>query len=84
MKRKLEHITQDYWVVSNALRNPDNPGMKCGLALTTINSADTLRPEEWRLIELVHVLRYDIIEGNTKWRDSQKVTHSASILPMKG
>lgn len=82
--RRLEKITVDYWGVSYALRHPDAPDITVGDALTQINSSDRLRPEEWRLADLIHVLRFDLIEGNTKWREQPQVANSTSTLPTKG
>ena len=78
---RLEQTTMDYWVVSRAVRDPDAPGLECGDALGMLNSSDRLRPEEWRLADLMHVIRYDIIEGNTKWREQLQVVNSVSTLP---
>lgn len=83
MKRRLELITENYWLVSQSLRDPDSAALTCEKALHTINSSDRLRPEDWRLNELMHTLRFDIIEGNTEWRGNQRVVGSASILPMR-
>lgn len=79
----LERVTKDYWEVSHALNHPNGASMGCGDALRQLRSAETLRPEEWRLRELTHTIRYDIIEGNRKWREEQRVVGSASILRMK-
>ena len=81
---RLEQTTMDYWMVSSAVRAPDAPGLSCTDALSMLNSSDRLRPEEWRLTELMHVIRYDIIEGNTKWREQLRVANSVSILPTRG
>lgn len=83
-KRRLEQIVEDYWSVSTALRAPDAPDMTTETALHTLNSSDHLRLEEWRLMDLMHVIRFDIIEGNTKWREQRRVVNSVSILPTKG
>ncbi len=69
-KRRLEQITTDYWQVGYAVRHPDAPEMTVGDALTQLNSSDRLRPEEWRLTDLMHIIRFDLIEGNTKWRSA--------------
>ncbi len=84
MGRNLERITSDYWEVGVALNHPDSDPLSAESALKTLNSSDTLRPTDWRLSELMHTLRYDIIEGNTGWREKQRAIGSASILPMKG
>ncbi len=82
---RLEQAVSDYWRVSRTLRDPDAPGViTTERALRALNSSDQLRPEEWRLSKLMHVLRYDIIEGNTKWRDRRRVVNSVLILPTKG
>ena len=83
MKRRLELITENYWMVSHSLNHPSSDALSCEKALHTINSSDRLRPDEWRLNELMHTLRYDIIEGNTEWRGNQRVVGSALILPMR-
>ena len=83
-KPRLEQITTDYWNVSYALRHPDAPPLAVGDALTTLNSSDRLRPEEWRLTDLMHVIRFDLIEGNTKWREQRQEVNSPSIPPTKG
>ncbi len=82
---RLEQITADYWNVSITLRHPDAPGaLTTADALGALNSSDRLRPEEWRLQDLMHVIRYDIIEGNTKWREQLRVVNSVSTLPTRG
>jgi hypothetical protein len=82
---RLEQITADYWEVSRFLRDPDAPGdITAEKAFKTLSSSDRLRPTEWRLRELVHVITYDIIEGNTEWREQRRVINSVSILPTKG
>ncbi len=81
---RLTLITMDYWRVSRAVRDPKAPALECGDALNMLNSSDRLRPEEWRLMDLMHVIRYDIIEGNTKWREQLRVVNSVSILPTRG
>jgi len=83
MARNLLQITQDYWRVSWALRSPDGDGLTLttGRALLILNSSDRLRPEDWRLKDLMHVIRYDIIEGSTEWRDEQQATNSPSTPP---
>lgn len=80
---RLEAVTKAYWLASYGLRHPDAPPIATGTALKALCSSDRLRPEEWKLAELMHVVRYDIIEGNTQWRGNQKVRGLASILPMR-
>lgn len=84
-KRNLERITSDFWEVSVALNHPDSEALTAESALKALNSSDTLRPTDWHLAALMHDLRYDIIEGNTGWRQSEKqrAVGSASILPIK-
>lgn len=82
-KRRLEEITEAYWNVSSALNAPNAPALACGEALKQLSERDRLRPEEWRLSELMHTACFDIIEGNTEWREKQRATGSASILPMR-
>ncbi len=82
---RLEQTTADYWEVSKFLRDPDAPGnISHSEAFRILDSADYLRPEEWRLRELMHVITYDIIEGNTKWREQQRAVGSVLILHTKG
>lgn len=84
---RLEQSTYDYWLVSREVRAPDEgveDGITTEFALKILNSADCLRPEHWRLKEHMHVLRYDIIEGNTKWRTRKRIVGSISTLPMRG
>ncbi len=71
-KRRLEGITQAYWHVSSSLRAPDSQTMSCEQALALLNEGDRLRIEEWRLRELIHTARFDIIENSTSWRNPQK------------
>ncbi len=80
---RYEQIASDYWAASNSLRDPVSPAISCKEALDLIGSSDRLRPEEWRLSELMHVIRYDIIEGNTGWREKQRAVGSVLILPTK-
>ena len=82
---QLEHATQEYWNVSSALRLPGAKVLTCEDALTGCRAGPQLAPERWRLKEHFHVLAFDIIEGNTKWRKSNVVggDSSTSILPMR-
>jgi hypothetical protein len=82
-RRRLEEITEAYWAVGTALRHPDAPGLSCEHALALLNKGDKLRPEEWRLRELMHTARFDIIEGNTEWREKQQAIGSISTLPTR-
>ena len=82
--RNLERITSDFWEVSVALNHPDSAALTAESALKALNSSDTLRPTDWRLAASMHDLRYDIIEGNTGWRETRRNgTSSISTLPMR-
>ncbi len=84
MARDLIRITKDYWAVSHALKAPDGGALTTGDALKLLNSSDKLRPTDWRLRDLMHTIRYDIIEGHSEWREKRRVVGSVSILPTKG
>ena len=81
--KRYEQIASDYWGASYSLRDPRSPAITCQEAFELISSADRLRPEEHRLRELMHVIRYDIIEGNTEWREKQQVVGSVLTLPTR-
>jgi len=83
MARDLEGITLAYWEVRTAVHLPEAPAMTTEKALKKLLLSDKLRPEDWRLSALMHNVRYDIIEGNTEWRDKQLATGSISTLPTK-
>ncbi len=83
MARNLEHITQDYWRVSHGLKSPNAPVLTVEKALGALNSSDMLRPTDWRLNELMHTIRFDIIEGNSEWREEQRVAGSLLTLPTR-
>jgi hypothetical protein len=70
--KRLEKITQDYWAVSKAIKHPQEKGITCEVAFKKLSSADRLRPTEWRLMDLMHIIRYDLIEGNTEWRKDER------------
>jgi len=81
---RLEQITCNYWLVSRTLRDPGAPDtITTEQALKALSSSDRLRPEEWRLTDLMHVIRFDIIEGNTTWREQRRVVNSVLILPTR-
>ena len=82
-KRRFEQIASDYWAVSYALRDPLSPAISCQEALGLTRSADRLRPEEHQLRELMHIILYDIIEGNTGWREKRRVVGSVLTLHTK-
>lgn len=66
---KRELVTQTYWGVSYQVRHIDSPRtLTCGKAITMTLEGEKLPPEEWRLKNLLHILKYDIIEGKTEWR----------------
>jgi hypothetical protein len=86
VKRKysLRSITQAYWEVSYALEHPDAPPMTTQDAFKKLQIRDRLRPDsDWRLIELMHILTHDLIEGNQEWREKQPEQNTALILHMK-
>lgn len=79
MAKRYEQIVADYWEVSKFLRDPDAPGnISNSEAFELLRSSDRLRPTEWRLMELMHVITYDIIEGNTNWRPESKIASGGS------
>ncbi len=83
MARDLEAITLNYWKVSSAVNHPTAPSMSCEKAFKLLALSDKLRPTDWRLSKLMHDIRFDIVEGNSEWREKQRATGSVSILPMK-
>jgi len=81
---KLEDITQAYWRVASSYRIPTAPAQTVRQALETIHAADFLRPTDWRLAELMHTIKYDIIQGDNSWRSEEKrMVGSISILHTK-
>lgn len=80
---RYEQIASDYWDASYSLRDPASPAISCQKALELIGASDRLRPEEHRLRELMHVIRFDIIEGNTGWRVKQQAVGSILTLPTR-
>jgi len=83
MARDLEVITLNYWKVSSAVRHPNAPNMSCEKAFKLLRASDKLRPTDWRLADLMHVVRFDIVEGNAGWREKQRVAGSVSTLRTK-
>lgn len=83
MARDLRKITAAYWRVRSAVHHPDAPSLTTGEALQLLSSSDMLRPTDWRLTHLMHEVRYDIVEGNTRWRERRQVAGSISTLRMK-
>ncbi len=83
MARDLEAITLNYWKVGNAVRHPDAPSMSCEKAFKLLRASDKLRPTDWRLSDLMHVIQFDIVEGNDEWRDKRRVAGSVSTLRTK-
>ncbi len=83
--KRLEEIINAYWAVGTALRHPTAEGMTTSNALGLLNQSDRLNPvaDELKLGDEMHTLRYDIIEGNTEWREKRVVQGLASILHMR-
>lgn len=77
--KRLEEIAAAYWQVGTALRHPAAPAITVEEALTALRIRDKCRPEEWRLAANMHEITFDIIEGNTKWREKRKVQDSRLI-----
>ncbi len=84
-QKRLEEVITAYWVVGTALRHPDAEPLSTSGAIKLLNQGDRLRLDgsEAKLSEEMHTLKYDIIEGNTEWREKRVVHGSASILPMR-
>lgn len=83
---RLGKMTLHYWEVSKSTRAPvkdTDIKMPYDLAFKKLFEAMNTRPEEWRLSDHVHVLRFDLVEGNTKWREREQGTSSIYTLPMK-
>lgn len=69
---RRELATQTYWDVSYQVRHINSKRtLTCGKAITMTLEGELLPPEEWRLKNLLHVLKYDIIEGRTEWRKDE-------------
>ena len=83
MARNLEAITLAYWEVRTAVHLPDTSPMSASEANKKLNKMDLLRPTDWRLSALMHEVKFDIIEGNTEWRDKRQVVGSVSMLHTK-
>lgn len=83
--KRLEEITTAYWAVGTALRHPTAEGMTTSDALSLLNQSDRLNPvaEELKLGDEMHILKFDIIEGHTEWREKRVVQGLASILHMR-
>lgn len=81
MSRPLEEITQAYWRVRMAVHHPDYPDMTTEEAFALLRTSDLLRPTDWRLSAAMHEISFDIVEGNTEWREQRKAAGSISILP---
>ena len=81
MKTRKHEATEDYFIVSSAVRNPNGPSMTTGDALDITAQGDELAPDHWRLKEHMHTLKYDIIEGHTNWREHGQ--HNAIIYHLQ-
>lgn len=81
--KRLEKIISAYWEVGTALRHPDAPSLSTERAFQLLRESDFLRPTEWKLSANMHIIRFDIIEGNTEWRqkdiEKQKELNSKLI-----
>jgi len=82
-KYPLREITLAYWEVASSYRIPTAPALTVKQALDKINSRQLLRPEDWRLHQLMHTIQYDIIEGDSTWREEKQMAGSISILPIR-
>ncbi len=83
MARDLEGITKAFWEVRLAVYHPEASKMSTEQALKRLGLSDKLRPEDWRLSALMHEVRFDIIEGNSGWREQQQEVGSVSTLRTK-
>ena len=80
MARDLEGITLAFWEVRTAVHHPTAPPMSAEQALKKLGLSDYLRPTDHRLSAYMHEVRFDIIEGNSEWRERQQVAGSVSTL----
>ena len=80
---KIEKITADVLRISRALRSvaPQTEIITVEEALAVLADAEKHLNPERPLAGLVHILKFDIIEGNTRWRSNEDAskTKSASI-----
>lgn len=83
MARDLEAITLAYWTVRTAVHHPEAPDMTTEEAFNLLRKSDRLRPTDWRLSAAMHEISYDIVEGNTEWREQRQGAGSISILRTK-
>jgi len=83
--KRLEEIVTAYWAVGTALRHPDAKEMSTSQAIKLLNQGDRLNlvAEEAVLSGMMHTMKYDIIEGNTEWREKVEARGSALILPIR-
>ncbi len=80
MTTRRQAVTENYFIVSSAVSHPNAPSMTTGDALDMAAEGDELAPEDWRLKEHMHTLKFDIIEGHSEWRD--KMQGTATIYHM--
>jgi len=69
----LEAAIQDYWSVSYACNYPKAVAMTTSEALRRVTTCEDLcMPKSWRIKRLAHNLKFDIIEGSSQWRQSNR------------
>lgn len=81
--KRLEEVISAYWEVGTALRHPEAPPLSASDALDLLRERDRLVPvaEEARLLENMHTLTFDIIEGNTEWRSHETQAVNSQLIP---
>ena len=84
MARDLEQITLAYWKVRMAVHHPTyREDMTNEEAFELLRMQDYLRPTDCRLKHSMHEISYDIVEGNTEWREQRRMAGSVSTLPTR-
>lgn len=83
---KIERITADVLRVSRHLRSvaPQTTIMTVEEALAILYDAEQNLDPERKIAKLAHELKFDIVEGNTKWRkpesNSQDKETSSTLI----
>ena len=86
--KKIEGFTSGYWEISHALRGvaPETVPISSQVitmekALRYLGKAEQHLDPERILAQVIHELKFDLIEGNTQWREEETEKISSKLIP---
>ena len=78
---KLAIATNGYWEVSYAVNHPEGIKLTMETCMNILGGVSVYVYEDRKVAKLAHNLKFDLIEGDSKWRNPSKKNLNSKLIP---